>query len=246
MRGGISRRPSIAIAGLPLRSARRATSSRARMQRWREIENSLALPDGKCWTTPAAVLSMRRSARLPPNALVLSLVEGWRGEIVHLAVTDAAGRLRALQDRRSVVPQLVRRWLLRCAASRSRISRSATRASTCPIADMTCRADRMLMFKTLLARARQGYRTAAFPAEEPSMPPLFRGRPELDRNSDPAAFAAICRAVPDRRHQRIARADRSSISGAASFAGSASPKHARRDASTSPGIGGWPRHDATS
>ena len=27
-----------------------------------------------------------------PNALVLSLVEGWRGEIVHLAVTDAAGR----------------------------------------------------------------------------------------------------------------------------------------------------------
>ena len=29
---------------------------------------------------------------LAPNALVLSLVEGWRGEIVHLAETDAAGR----------------------------------------------------------------------------------------------------------------------------------------------------------
>jgi Ni,Fe-hydrogenase III small subunit/NAD-dependent dihydropyrimidine dehydrogenase PreA subunit len=36
------------------------------------------------------------------------------------------------------------------------------------------------MFKTLLARARQGYRTAAYPAEEPALPPLFRGRPELD------------------------------------------------------------------
>jgi Ni,Fe-hydrogenase III small subunit/formate hydrogenlyase subunit 6/NADH:ubiquinone oxidoreductase subunit I len=36
------------------------------------------------------------------------------------------------------------------------------------------------MFKALLARARQGYRTANFPAEAPSLPPLFRGRPTLD------------------------------------------------------------------
>jgi len=36
------------------------------------------------------------------------------------------------------------------------------------------------MFKTLLARARQGYRTAAYPAELPALPPLFRGRPVLD------------------------------------------------------------------
>src|SRR5437764_6473951 len=36
------------------------------------------------------------------------------------------------------------------------------------------------MFKTLLARARQGYRTAGFPAEEPVLPALFRGRPKLD------------------------------------------------------------------
>src|SRR5437870_4932632 len=45
------------------------------------------------------------------------------------------------------------------------------------------------MFKTLLARARQGYRTAAFPAQEPSMPALFRGRPELYQDEDPAALA---------------------------------------------------------
>src|SRR5438128_7642590 len=36
------------------------------------------------------------------------------------------------------------------------------------------------MFKALLARARQGYRTANYPARDPSLPALFRGRPVLD------------------------------------------------------------------
>jgi Ni,Fe-hydrogenase III small subunit/NAD-dependent dihydropyrimidine dehydrogenase PreA subunit len=36
------------------------------------------------------------------------------------------------------------------------------------------------MFKTLLARARQGYRTTTYPAETPALPPSFRGRPEID------------------------------------------------------------------
>lgn len=36
------------------------------------------------------------------------------------------------------------------------------------------------MFKALLARARQGYRTANYPAQDPSLPALFRGRPVLD------------------------------------------------------------------
>ena len=40
-----------------------------------------------------------------------------------------------------------------------------------------------------MARARQGYRTAGYPAQEPVMPALFRGRPELDPEKDPAAFA---------------------------------------------------------
>ena len=60
-------------------------------QRWREIENSLAflmqvLEDPGAGPVGGAV------GALMPNALVLSLIEGWRGEIVHLAVTDAAGR----------------------------------------------------------------------------------------------------------------------------------------------------------
>lgn len=36
------------------------------------------------------------------------------------------------------------------------------------------------MFKALLARARQGYRTANYPAQDPALPVLFRGRPVLD------------------------------------------------------------------
>jgi Ni,Fe-hydrogenase III small subunit/NAD-dependent dihydropyrimidine dehydrogenase PreA subunit len=36
------------------------------------------------------------------------------------------------------------------------------------------------MFKTLLARARQGYRTGTYPAGDPVLPALFRGRPKID------------------------------------------------------------------
>jgi len=62
------------------------------VQRWQEIVNSLvllnrvldALPGGDVMTPPG---------RLPPNVVALSLVEGWRGEIVHLGLTDRAGRL---------------------------------------------------------------------------------------------------------------------------------------------------------
>src|SRR5258708_27780795 len=36
------------------------------------------------------------------------------------------------------------------------------------------------MFKALLARAWQGYRPANYPARDPSLPALFRGRPVVD------------------------------------------------------------------
>jgi Ni,Fe-hydrogenase III large subunit len=78
------RRPSIAVG------ENGDVFARA-LQRWREIEHSVAFlmevlddPDNG-----PAVSAM---PALVPNALILSLVEGWRGEIVHLAETDAAGR----------------------------------------------------------------------------------------------------------------------------------------------------------
>jgi Ni,Fe-hydrogenase III large subunit len=57
--------------------------------RWLDIERSaafvseqLALPEGATRTAVGA---------LAPDHLVVSLVEGWRGEICHVAITDARG-----------------------------------------------------------------------------------------------------------------------------------------------------------
>jgi Ni,Fe-hydrogenase III small subunit/NAD-dependent dihydropyrimidine dehydrogenase PreA subunit len=36
------------------------------------------------------------------------------------------------------------------------------------------------MFKTLLARARQGYRSVPYPVQDPKLPALFRGRPVIN------------------------------------------------------------------
>lgn len=52
------------------------------------------------------------------------------------------------------------------------------------------------MFKTLLARARQGYRTTDFPSRDPSMPEQFYGRPRLDPEQDPAALAQCAELCP--------------------------------------------------
>ncbi len=61
------------------------------MQRWREIENSVAFLM-QVLDDPGEGPAVSTIGPLAPNALILSLVEGWRGEIVHLATTDAAGR----------------------------------------------------------------------------------------------------------------------------------------------------------
>jgi len=62
--------------------------------RWLEIQRSLAfvreqlerLPDGPIRTAPGACR---------PDTFTVALVEGWRGEICHVALTDAAGRFTA-------------------------------------------------------------------------------------------------------------------------------------------------------
>ena len=51
------------------------------------------------------------------------------------------------------------------------------------------------MLKTLLARARQGYRTAAYPVSDPGLPELFRGRPVLDPENAHRAAPAASRLV---------------------------------------------------
>jgi Ni,Fe-hydrogenase III large subunit len=60
-------------------------------QRWQEIENSLAFL-ARVLDQPGVGEPTTTLGALAPDCLALSLVEGWRGEIIHLGMTDAAGR----------------------------------------------------------------------------------------------------------------------------------------------------------
>lgn len=74
--------------------------------RWLEIQRSIefifvlldALPEGQVTTMIGALM---------PGALVVSLAEGWRGEIVHVAVTDDQGHFR----RYKVVDPSFHNWM---------------------------------------------------------------------------------------------------------------------------------------
>ena len=63
------------------------------MQRWQEIDNSLILSGPAARRCRGPARRPRHRRRWPPNHVAVSLVEGWRGEIVHLGITDGAGRL---------------------------------------------------------------------------------------------------------------------------------------------------------
>ncbi len=60
-------------------------------QRWQEIENSLVFL-ARVLDQPGEGEPMTDAGALAPNRIALSLVEGWRGEIVHLGMTDETGR----------------------------------------------------------------------------------------------------------------------------------------------------------
>ena len=59
--------------------------------RRREIQSSIDLLRRGLRELPAGSPQTPLGA-LQPEALAVSLVEGWRGEIVHVALTDAAGK----------------------------------------------------------------------------------------------------------------------------------------------------------
>jgi Ni,Fe-hydrogenase III large subunit len=73
--------------------------------RWLEIQRSVAfireqlesLPGGPVrepLALPTRNAAHQEHSPLPPNCLAVSLVEGWRGEICHVAITNEAGRFR--------------------------------------------------------------------------------------------------------------------------------------------------------
>ncbi len=65
--------------------------------RWIESERSLGFVQEQLAGLPEGSLAIPLPA-LQPKSLVVSLVEGWRGEIVHVAVTSADGTLAATRS----------------------------------------------------------------------------------------------------------------------------------------------------
>jgi Ni,Fe-hydrogenase III large subunit len=59
--------------------------------RWLEIQRSIAFIQEQLRTLPGEPLRSELGA-LPASSVVVALSEGWRGEICHVAITDAAGR----------------------------------------------------------------------------------------------------------------------------------------------------------
>jgi len=63
--------------------------------RWLEIQRSAAFVREQLRALPEGPIAVAAAAALAPQRCVISLVEGWRGEICHVALTDAAGRFAA-------------------------------------------------------------------------------------------------------------------------------------------------------
>jgi Ni,Fe-hydrogenase III large subunit len=60
--------------------------------RWLEIQRSVAFIEAELRALPGGPICAAAGA-LRPDHVTVSLVEGWRGEICHVALTDGAGRL---------------------------------------------------------------------------------------------------------------------------------------------------------
>ena len=74
--------------------------------RWLEIQRSAAFVREQVASLPAGPIA-DGEAPLEPDSLAVSLVEGWRGEVCHAALTDASGRLR----RYKVVDPSFHNWM---------------------------------------------------------------------------------------------------------------------------------------
>lgn len=74
--------------------------------RWLEIQRSCRFIGEQLSSLPRGDLR-REVGRLSPNSLIVSLVEGWRGEICHVAITDEHGRFATYK----IVDPSFRNWI---------------------------------------------------------------------------------------------------------------------------------------
>ena len=74
--------------------------------RWLEVQRSTAFVEEQLAALPAGPVRGEVGA-LAPNQLAISLIEGWRGELCHVALTDASGRFQ----RYKVVDPSFHNWI---------------------------------------------------------------------------------------------------------------------------------------
>jgi Ni,Fe-hydrogenase III large subunit len=94
-----------AFAQIPISTAESGDVFARAYVRWLEIQRSVTFVREQLEALPASALcepvplpirpaDHEHQATLPAHHLAVSLVEGWRGEICHVAITDDAGRFK--------------------------------------------------------------------------------------------------------------------------------------------------------
>jgi Ni,Fe-hydrogenase III large subunit len=81
------------FAQVPLSRSRSGDVFARAWVRWLEIEHSAAFVREQLSSLPDGPVRLPAIALPRPGHLCVSLAEGWRGEICHVAVTDGAGSL---------------------------------------------------------------------------------------------------------------------------------------------------------
>lgn len=74
--------------------------------RWLEVQRSIAFVSEQLRLLPAGAITTPMNA-LAPNQLAVSLIEGWRGELCHVALTGADGRF----ERYKIVDPSFHNWM---------------------------------------------------------------------------------------------------------------------------------------
>ncbi len=74
--------------------------------RWLEVQQSIRFIGEQLRTIPESPIAIAAPRALAPSHVVVSLVEGWRGEICHVAITGADGRF----ERYKVVDPSFHNW----------------------------------------------------------------------------------------------------------------------------------------
>ncbi len=77
---------------IPVMTAHHGDVNSRAFVRWLELQRSADFVARQLRTLPATPVRMDVAGSLAPDAIVASLTEGWRGEICHVAITDAEGR----------------------------------------------------------------------------------------------------------------------------------------------------------